>query len=242
MELVVGLYATIALIVYILHEYVNEKVGYGARTHFSFWLDLILELIFIGFWLLTPIFAINLDRVTNVDLFGWLFSISSIDWVSATIGAIAVFGFMIGWWLFPIMLTVVVSSSKINVLDKLPPAERRLGVNIYRATFISDNSKSIEKKKEIPKWCDEKDDPSKEIFIGKKPLRVIETEEEAATFLKLVAEEKESYSYLYIDDCSTPLEIALHKMNKAKNRAIARMVTITVFIIILFFVLRAHCS
>lgn len=242
MELVVGLYTTIALIVFILHEYTNEKIGYGARVHFDFWLDVILEIIFVSFWIITPIAAMNLHRVTDIDLFGWIFKITSVTWINAVIMVITLIIFVLGWWLFPIILSNEADYGKINVLDKLPPAERRLGVNIYRATFISDNSKSIEKKKEIPKWCDEKDDPSKEIFIGKKPLRVIETEEEAAAFLKLVAEEKESYSYLYIDDCSTPLEIALHKMNKAKNRAIARMVTITVFIIILFFVLRAHYS
>lgn len=241
MELVAGLYTTIALIVFILHEYVNENIGYGARVHFDFWLDVILEIIFVGFWIITPIAAINADRVTDINLFSWILNVAPVVEISVAIGIAVILVFTIGWWLFPIILSNEADYGKINLLNKLPPVERRLGVNIYRAGFIVRNSKKTEKDT-TPEWYDKKDSPEEEIFIGKKPLKVIETEEEAAAFLESVEKEKKSYSYLYIDEYSTPLQVVLYKMNKARNRAIARVITITVLIIVLFFVLRAHYS
>jgi len=226
MEIVVGFYAFIGLIIWFLHNMVDEKIGTSAKDHVDFWVETIVILATGFIWIFPPFFFIRSDA------FSWLYSISS------GLGFIVSIFAAIFWWALPFIAIAIVSDSSVNLIVKLPPIERRLCANYERATAFYRGTENGKPKSLNPR-IDELDPPEENVFDENGvEIPPVTTPRQAKDFVLEVEQIKKEVQDPFATSTSPKSKTPIGRMLKKRTRAfILRFVPLITFATIFFGIL-----
>lgn len=230
MEIVVGFYAFIGLIIWFLHNMVDEKIGTSAKDHVDFWLEMIVILALAFTWLLPPAFFVRSDT------FVWLCDISSgLYFFVSTFAAVF-------WWALPFIAIAIASDSPINLIAKLPPIERRLCANYERAAAFYKGMENG-KPKSIDARVDEFDPPEEEVFDESGiAILPVTTPRQAKDFILDVEQLKKDAQAPLTEEIVQRSRSTLSRVLKKRTRSVVWRLAPLIALITAFFCVCYHLS
>ena len=222
MEIVVGFYAFIGLIIWFLHNMVDEKIGTSAKDHVDFWVEMIVILA-VGFaWIFPPYLFLQFgayDWIADIS-FPLMVLVSILVWIF--------------WWVLPFIAFYIIQDIPIDLISRLSPIDRRLCANYERATAFYKGTENG-KPKFLSSRIDEFDPPEEEVF------------DENGIEIPPITTPREAKDYLFeVEAARTERRGNIYKALKKRTRAITwrlfllALIFITAFYVFSYF--KSRCT